>query len=525
MIKNQLAIISVLFLSVIGSGYALETSVIDNTLEYGENGYLMVCGDDSFIANPTCDDIVYDDWNSSCKLLSFGTKNNDCLTNEITIKSGKESIKQQFFISRYKKILDEKLKHSTKNSPHSLAEKVFAAKLLGKEDLVDELLDELKSIRDNDNKCWPKNDCSIKETVDVLYFLSLASIDSSKRIYKDALIWLEANQNVATNNNWDLSISVKQNATCKLRLGSSVSEISLTEKYNSDIIFSSGLNVNISCDAVFCVRLFDEFGREAYDSCADEDEEVLFALKGGCWSDTRWVSCDAGLTAKALLINNLSTDSYSAAKNWLESELVLDTIGKKRINSTLSLLNNILAYATLKDDSLKDWILYSQNNSGSFGDVYDTLNAIMYLSSDDDQEFISDAKNWLLLNSPVSGWNNLKSDALMYYVMRSREPYIISVPAVIEGKDSSEFDIFHNFDDVKSVISTNDVVNIDVLDQTRGVISGVLNLETDIDGIYSGFIVVSDGVYNKSVPFILKNLPYLEADLSSEKKLFGLSGT
>lgn len=397
----------------------------DTTIRPGEPFSVVHCEEIS----QTCSDIAVEEtesWNETCSITAYDTSNTSC--QQTTVQSQYES--QIIEIENY----DELLQSRIDNQERSQRAVAIAERLRAKSQLNQTFETEqrtLKQIRDNDYKCWPNGDCKISTTTQILRHLDHAGFNTNDRIYADGLRWVESQQNKFDNEDWQLTINpdfgqdercpegsepnandkctigdnenvqkidVNENATCTAAVGGDriYNETNDTGPFTTEFTYEANEVLNVSCNYDFTVRVKDFFGETKYVANKKVDETAQYLLPGGCWpSDDNDRICGIQTTAQALNINGLSDERKSEGEDWVEENIQRSQITGERLQDEQSALTHLYLYEATKNENLREWLLYRQNNDGSFGDsqkLKTTLEALRIF--DDETEWVQDARAW-----------------------------------------------------------------------------------------------------------------------------------
>ncbi|MCK5614959.1 hypothetical protein KAR91_74540 [Candidatus Pacearchaeota archaeon] len=138
-----------------------------------------------------------------------------------------------------------------KCSSLSFEEKVFTVLAIG------ECKDELKS-ESEDNKCWPKSSCNVKDTALAIWALSNRNIDT-----EDAENWILSQNSTPEEVSWFLEIESSEEARCEVSYSGSEYTVILNE------------DKTISADAGSCLsKSVGNYWLRVSPSCYDKEFEV-----------------------------------------------------------------------------------------------------------------------------------------------------------------------------------------------------------------------------------------------------------
>jgi hypothetical protein len=514
---TQSLLIAILFLPGVA---ALTPS--DTNIYPGEPFSVVHCEDIS----QTCSDITVDEtrsWNESCSITAYDTSDTSC--QQTTIRSDYDS--SIIEIQNYESLLSDRVENQGRSQTSlSIAERLRAKAQLNESFESEQRA--LKQIRDNDYKCWPNGDCKISTTTKILKHLDHAGFDDDNRIYADGLRWIESQQNQFTNENWTLRINpdfsqtdecpnktesfedgnktkcyiatgnqstdtldpveTNEEARCTASVGNDevYDESSDTGPFTTQFEYEANAVLNISCDVDFTVRVTDFFGDTKYVANKEVDETAQYLLPGGCWpSDDNERICSIKTTALALTVDGLSAQSESEGQEWVESNIQRSRITGERLQDEESVLSHLYLYEATANENLREWLLYRQNNDGSFGDtnrLHTTLEALRIFN--DNTEWINDAKEW----AQSQQTSDLLEATLYYEQFKPDQPVSSFNPSLLSvGRDGGSSSVNPNLsnpdisttnplDNVVEAFYDDSGVDVEVTDQETGLTQGYVNL-------------------------------------------------
>ncbi|HLP79951.1 MAG TPA: hypothetical protein VK158_04915 [Acidobacteriota bacterium] len=343
---------------------------------------------------------------------------------------------------------------------------------------IDEGMRWLKETRQNEPKCWyvgsSDSTCDIEETVKALAYLSRANITDQYRIISDGIAYVQSRQNYIEDSAWTLVFESSNDDTlCNATYEGSaiVSEENILEDTKLEIEFTAEADalLNFTCTEDIVVKIldhrdievfshdFDTDTDEDFDELTDYDEDEdsdetykLIRIKPACWtqSDNKWDSCSASISTYALSLD-LDDSQFDAGLEWLEENMKDHNVIGKFVSSNQSQLDTafyLLAVNPENEDAL-DWLLYIQNNDGSFGTgaergkIMATAVAIKTLENltfPQKAEVLADAKHYISTQFVNGGHGDLFTDASITQILLSNErPFLLlESHGVISMKDS-----------------------------------------------------------------------------------------
>jgi hypothetical protein len=376
----------------------------------------------------------------------------------------------------------------------------------------------LRDLRNDAGKCWPGDECSIKETVDILYNLHVAGFDVTNRVYQDALLYISSRQ-IKANPNVFLEIRAIEDAECNIRKGpTSFKQIifeGTTESY--EFVLDATQPLNITCDTSFRTTMYDSdfnvifSGNSKYYENSDRTVEYdyyEYLPKAGCipYRETIWDQCDYLSTAKYVLLNGILIADYNLGKAALDRNLQQQRIGK-RLASTEDISTNAYAYAVTKNEDLYTWILFNQKNGGSFEFSEDaTLETLRLLN--ETNEWTVDAKYWLTTNQKLGGWPNMNANILTTLIFEPAIDPIRTDPSLLATQsDRLRFTFVSPLinPNTSTVNVTSTKISFDSAEQT-----GIFLLRATDDGLYNEIVLLNERLI---VPLVFSRQPKLEIEL------------
>lgn len=434
----------------------------------------------------------------------------------------------------------------------------------------------LKQHRDDQTKCWPADafstSCSVYETSRTLAFLSFAGINDTHRIKADGQQWLESRQNYfESTTGWSIMLNPADDGECTVRAGSTaiITNVTLNDSETYTYSFTPEYEqlINLSCTMRVTFTIFDDKNKSIFGYTFNTDDEFDFDFTLGssessaadrdakryrfnppCWSATsKWQYCNKETTLYSL-IPPIQKAQRDLAKDWFDDQLEIDTVVGKYVRSAQPFFDSAL-YLYAVDGNNRDvlnWLVYYQNNDGSWGTgttkdrVLPTAMAMLALNSSNfssSKESLKDARLWFSANSPLSGWDATKEDALSVIILKDNAlPFLKVHP--------SQAIVMHGAGQVTLLNPTHlDVINISAtispslssvfeVNHAKN-ISSYANASLSITpksapaGSYVGVISFHDGQNNSllHVPVEMIISPSLDISLPEEVHVFGGSGS
>lgn len=262
----------------------------------------------------------------------------------------------------------------------------------------------LKNNRNEQDKCWPKEQCQISTTAYIAYLIGKAGYNDDLRIMYDTAVYLEkemsyiqsgenytvtledflANENNSVNTSCVFGYN-SENQTLNLSHYGTQQNITISPEYGS--VIRSVCTENINVDITSSTR-----GKIIH----YEGDNLSYTIPGPCWTyNNQNVTCDIRATSLALAAP-ISDDRKTAASNYLASQLVQTASGSQfpdgdvlNLAAFLSdMADNTLNTAQL--DQVKRYLLYSQTNEGSWNDSSNYYNYTFYEPQDSEISNLTD---------------------------------------------------------------------------------------------------------------------------------------
>ncbi len=262
---------------------------------------------------------------------------------------------------------------------------------------IDRAIEYLKLNRDDEDKCWPKDECRISTTSNILFLLERSNITDDLRIQHDARLYLQKVQNYIGSDNWTVQIGdhlVNQNFTlnnsCVFDYNGTIKVINLS-KYpvvnNFSIKPLYSAKIGVVCTEPAYVNLFNEYseGMIYY-----QGDNFSYTILPACWSkNNENASCDVRSTLYALN-TDISSSRKSAARSYADELVTSDRTAGKYVGPSDNIINDALyLMQTSKDNSdFVTHLLYEQNNNGSWNNDNPYYTYAPYEVSDEEYDAI-----------------------------------------------------------------------------------------------------------------------------------------
>jgi hypothetical protein len=518
----------------------------------------LLCEDDiSFF------DLVPTEWSedSNCYISSFDLSQKDCVNYIIEAEYTKDDetskMQKRIKVNRLSSIIDFTVKTQYSDGGWRTAVDTAAGiwVLSHYKDIFDEEIDHaidwLKLNRDNDNKCWPDLDCSVKSTAKILAYLTKAELNRTRRIVHDSEVYLKHKQNFfLTDDTWTVWLYPLEDYDTNCLVNYNYSNLN---DWSVAINQSHGLQtfnieakrdmvIDIVCDRNFRANLTTEEGDLVF---IYEGDNMTYTIPPPCWSkDAKWGDCDIATTEFALL-TNISSIYRERGLEYLRTELV-DLLGDMNAVGREMNLTEAALYLSLENESgVLSWLRFKQNNNGSWGDLGRMQNilptgfsilGLLHTGMNRTDEVIEDAERWVsereleFVNNVTvdyAGWNSTEKNALGFIVLKNNQrPVLKSNPGlIIMDRDKIELELVNpttfDLNELSYNLSSNleDIVGVEVKERLSSYSYTIIELTKNThqtSNIY-GFLSVNNlGDETARIPIIILNTPDIEITAKQE---------
>ena len=556
-VPEYLTVEDLTFVSCLEDDYALRNSIL--------------CLDDN-----SFEDLETNPWSEqdNCYISSANLDNFECdhllLQAEYTKEGENYKLTKTVRVNKLSKVLDKLLDTQYSDGgwrdPLSTAYGVWALSYF--KDIydyqLDLALDWLKENRNEERKCWPKSPCNMETSANILALLKLSNytgdlIDkpNARRVVNDARNFFEEMQNTyEQGDTWNISVLPINNYTT----------LSLVA-YDRDVLDENfTLPMDEPKDYSFEARTDKELKVISDDNVivniSNQDNETLieyrgdnltYVVPGPCWSlNRKGEPCDYTTTLFAMA-SDIDEYHESLAKEWVREKVSDGAIlgkyfgdGQQDVVDTSFYVYNLfgddgeMTYM----DQIIDWLLYKQNNEGSWGrnstaekaiPTADSILALEAAGYNRTAEPVEDAESWASANEENVSDNNTAALASLFFVLKhNARPLLVSEPKIIVvDQPQTTIQLFNptTFDLTDLTYEFSEEVDSDLSIETREEIDAYSYRKLTITRTSSeqkdafGFLTV----YNlddpvAKIPVILTDAPMLNISLPETVTVFGKSG-
>lgn len=376
-----------------------------------------------FVEEVTCENSQLD--------ISYTKNSNDFLYSRELIQVQESTVVQEVLSTDVSRINDA-LELSHYLIVHNM--------ILGENSKSQEIFEEIRDLRDNANKCWPRGNCNVETSISILLNLHKAGYGFETRLLQDGLLYLDSTVRNATINNARVQVSYildstpDDDITCELRI-------------DDDSVFSSNFNSNNTPSSrsfetkfsIECTDIVDTMNITITDPDLGDVNEIIEGEDSFTFirsSDALCFgrnNCDLLSTLKAVVLFEDRLEYYDGLNRFIQSYKFNRSTNQQFIRSSSDTTFSSM-YLHLDDiDEIGNFVKFRQNNDGSWGSgrddgrIFETYWATRGLSFiDNSQDYIRDAENWMYFNEPPRGWGNIERNTLAYLVIeRYIRPFIV----------------------------------------------------------------------------------------------------
>lgn len=258
------------------------------------------------------------------------------------------------------------------DTAHGLFVLSFFPDLFGER--IDQAIEYLKLNRNEEDKCWPADECRISTTANILFLLDKAGFEDL-RIQHDGEIYLENTQNYLSGENWTVqivdhtvNINASVNTSCVYDYDGSINTTTLNQypdEFEFEIEPAHGNEVGVVCTEPVFVRVFDEFEENML---TYQGDNFTWDIPQPCWTKNfENTSCDIRATLHAISTGIDSTQRSQAA-NYLTGLLEEDRDAGVRVSNQTNMINDALFLHEISSsaDEMTKGVLYRQANQGGW---------------------------------------------------------------------------------------------------------------------------------------------------------------
>ena len=281
------------------------------------------------------------------------------------------------------------------------------------------LVDELKK-RENENHCWPKEGCRVKDTSLATLALSLSGQDVTEEVK-----WLkESKISIGNKGEWWIVLKSNVNGTCTTTYNTKTKNFDIQDdiikqargQYHINLVdIDPNINrvvtpkISVDCSTMPNVVIALVYKADSNTYFIQESQSVTnteLIVNNACYPSSRKTnSCDFESTAFATwALLELQND---ADKENLGTTIYLESAVKQGDSIQLALLNRILLKLSNVQQSFLDSLIEKQGADGSFNnDVYATALSLIGLQGTDRTENVARAADYLTRRVGKDGsWN------------------------------------------------------------------------------------------------------------------------
>jgi len=336
-----------------------------------------------------------------------------------------------------------------------------------------EIYNTLKESRDNNEKCWPDNNCNSITTSTILNNLKTAGYPLNSRLLEDGKQYLE--KNIIENKNTSLKFSIRLNhnynsneeISCDLTVDDENISTYIFDKNSDGIDEYASNSIGFACNSTVDKIEFDLFNinnQIQLSNDYDSSSSFSYTLKEFSCSGNDY-TCDYKSSIKNLDTYGTSFSDSSLFYNYLDS-LISSQSGESKIDISDE-YEDSGRYLSLKNNGdLVNFLKFKQNNDGSWGSgskeskILKTSWAVLGLEkSEGASEHLKDGKHWIYFEEPTDGWGSIEKNSQAYLAIKEQIKPYLRINSVNEITNPTYFVInnptIHNIKNLKISVSDN----------------------------------------------------------------------
>jgi hypothetical protein len=390
--------------------------------------------------------------------------------------------------------------------------------------------DKLKVDRNNLNKCWPRDSCSIADTSRILRNLVIAGYSTSTRLIEDGRNYLNkfkiSNENNPTRFDIEVdnSFVTGEEIICSLKIDDedevnykfSKSTDTLTKYASNNLIFRCN-------ETIEQITLREYTYTGSLKDSREYDSSIGFTTNFDAFSCIGSSNkCDFSATIDTLMAYGGGIEDSGLLNSYINSLIITEDDDTRKLD-TLNLYEDTGKYLYYKNNKeLTDMLKFSQNNVGSWGtssiynDIKKTAWSVIGLQKiSSSSEYVKDGEKWIYFNEPDTGWGDIEKNTLAYMSIKEQIKPYLKINSVNEIEKVTKFTIenptIHHLKDIRVVMS-KELVDYVSYTESLGDLEGKtkINFDITVDSDFysqlSGSLKIT-GVNGKNVRVTLLEIP------------------
>jgi hypothetical protein len=390
--------------------------------------------------------------------------------------------------------------------------------------------DKLKVDRNNNNKCWPKDSCSIIDTSRILRNLVLAGYPTSSRLIEDGKNYLNkfkiSNENNPTKFDIEIdnSFVTGEEVICSLKIDD---EDEVNYEFDKD---SEKITKYASDSLVFrCNQTVEEIILKEYTYTGTLKETIEYDNSAGFSSNVADFSCignsnkcDFAATIDTLIGYGGGIEDSGLLSTYIDSLVITEEDGTESLDTSNEYEDTGKYLYYRGNVGLTDTLKFAQNNDGSWGsssiynDIKKTAWSVLGLQKvSSGSEYVDDGEKWIYFNEPDTGWGDIEKNTLAYMSIKKQIKPYLKINEINEIEQTTRIEIenptIHNLKDVKIQLSS-ELIDYVSYTESLGDLDGKEKIFIDIkvdDDFYSqlsGKLTIT-GVDGKNSKLTLIEIP------------------
>lgn len=302
----------------------------------------------------------------------------------------------------------------------------------------------LRDSRDNSDKCWPENECSVKETSEILRNIKLAGFELDSRILEDGRVYLETNMKDNSNKPYTLEISTDDdifNSTndnfCAIEIDNNEDNETINDDSES-FNFIVKDTFEMRCDETVEIIRYSvyDFEDRLYerDTVTNTTGFSLDLTDFACIGEGQ--DCNFEDSINSLITYGEEIENYDIMLDYLVEHYLESRSNRNYVDTDERYLDGGRFLYYTENESILEYLKFKQNNDGSWGlgsnkqTLVETAWSTLGIKErEEDSENVEDGKKWIYYNEPLLGWGDVKKNSLAYLAIKEDiKPYLNMTP-------------------------------------------------------------------------------------------------
>jgi hypothetical protein len=521
---------------------------------------------------------------NNCYMSSFNLERMPCanirVQGEYLIDDENERIYKDIKVNKLSKVLDKIIESqytdggwkTTRDTAYGIWALSQFSEIFDIE--MDKAIDWMEDQRDEYKKCWPKAECNIPLSMEILYVLTMSGYDDARRVVNDARNYIENRQNYFESGDQfsvELEAFVPDTTFVLVALNREILDDNMSIDNGTVARYTFKVNMNDTLYVLsyenFQAVVKNIYGEEIY---RYQGNNLSYTFEGACWSSkVKGEPCDARTTAFASLLD-LRGENLREARRWMSTKIRFPFDvgayffdGNQTLDTSLFILsfhnqtdydtygNYFNRYSDFSDQQsferylseLEKWLLFNQNNEGSWGTRNGStvkkavptayaVHALMEIGHNRTYEPIEDAERWMSLSEDDLDKNDTISMGSAFYLLRNNARPMVTVSpgvviikeptTVVEISNPTTFNLKELSYEISSELE--DYIEITEKEQLSAYSYRRIKIQrkSSPSGDVFGYLIIKNiGIPIGKIPIIMTNVPEINISYPSNLIVFG----